>query len=485
MKPSLQQKIDKLSITKLEILCKLNFNGNEEGNEEAKQEQNEIVAYLANLYEFGGKRASPDKLKAIKYKEQLKGFASSPPSMLKGPNSLYTASSWFNFIRLYALRVLMVTEYFVKQTLIPRLYGIGGLLYIGDFLFDAFDILQATVRPAATEEEKNMGFWELRAQRFKNAINEEGRLAHMSNAFVWGIINSLTFFLTGGYTVFITLGGFGFDGIAELFKGGKDYHDHKSLLNEYCKDLKEKRAELENLKRTDNTSNQDEAQRQEKIHELEKEVKKLETYKTQLTNELDSVKKIRTYTTISTFITLAGIAMMFFPPTIVPGVVLTITGLALNLGEKMWEAYKFFKPDNAVPVPAKAINKEPNVLEEATNDVKPGNSYRNDLGILFGRNNAPEVQPLLRDTETVAATVMNSTSGLAVTNSSNSKNKPEIISSPKEELLHIPDIYSETIDGKGLQAQSVFSHTPTPRPPANDVKPSLDISPAKPVTVYT
>lgn len=439
---SLKNKIERLSIHQLEMLSKIrlsieNADDNEEGYADAYAEQKQIIHYLADLFEKGGPRAAKNTLKAKSYRDLENDIPSSTDSMLGGPNSFYTATGWFHFIRLYILRSLMVGEYFFKTTLIPRIYGIGGVFYVAQFLFDVFDILSSVIRPAETDQERKLSFWQLRAQRFKNAINEEGRLSHMWNALVWGTLNALTFFVFGGpIATILTLSGLSIDGVTELIKNGKNNLDYQKLIKENAKELEAANKELKNLKMNNlPLSENEKLDRQKKISTLEKDIKKYKAYETQLTGEMISAKNSQAQSFAFTLLILTGIALTFFPPTMAVGIGLTIFGLALDLGTKLYAAYEKFSP-KPIPVAKTKDMIQPNKGPEHEYDKKLEKNHSNQL------------------TSTASAVA----SALAITQM---PAKPQVVineQSPVEKTIALKENRPLSVEGiKGYQTQNVFN----------------------------
>lgn len=490
-----KEKLEKTSLQKLEILCSLDFTN----NEEAFNEQLQIAAYLAEIYEFGGKRASRDLLKADKYRRQANQKEASPSSVLNGTQAFYTLSGLYNFGRLYVLRVGMVAEFF-KRAFLPTLYGIAGLGYFIDVGFDAVDILATTFRGAATEDERKLSYWQLRAQRFKNAINEEGRLAHLENALVWAILNAVTFAFAGILPAVvlssITAGGLGHDLFAEFFKGGREYIVNKELLDEYTKELNQKRAALAELKlQKDSIPTADESNYQKRLADAEKEVQKLECYQSQLQGAVKGVKLKRAYIISSVAITLVGIGLMLFPPTLAFGIPITIFGLGLNLGEKIKEAYDFFKPapplkkpNFAHPEPAQAP------MEPSEEPRVPGTYNRLVPQLKASLGSIPEEKEPLLASQTGASEITASDTIVpeieAIDNAKNHGNTEEVpvlaaassaintataksdLPQPSEIALNVeevlpkatakehevtPQLQAQSGESVGLQTNSVFS----------------------------
>jgi len=322
-----------LSLDEREIFCSLDLI-------EAKEEQVIMADGLAKEYELGSKNVSRDRWKTAKYRKMAGKILSKTSNTILKADTTYTSLGWFTSLRLFLVRTNRLLDYFFnysKQigTALKSLswlslaLNIAGLSYGLELVNDISIVLYTTFRAPQTDEEKKLSHWD----RFKNVLTKDNRPARMLNALVWFGINLAGFIIAltvpGGAFILpiINLAGFGFDVVLDSARALQDVNKHERLLHK----VNEKIAEARKAYPVDI-----------------KEHVKLVEIKTQLEAKITSVKKNRYSTAIATIGVFIGMALIFYPPTVIPAAFLLGSSIAFLTGSLFGGLGKriFFKISN-------------------------------------------------------------------------------------------------------------------------------------------
>jgi hypothetical protein len=236
----------------------------------------------------------------------------SKPTLLS-INTLSTVHGWFSSLRLFFVRLNRLLVPFARAFL-PALFSILGLSYGISFAIDLFIVLKYTFSPLSpSQEEKKLPykFWKRSWIRFKHIIQEDNRPYRMLNDGIWFTINIVTFCLVGPLYLLLNpilnIIGFGFDTTHEFFWLGRNLQKYTSLI----KKLQEELANTNTALNTPINEPQHAA--------LQKDIREMNLTLKELINKRKMITHRQIYTAIFTALIFVGMALLFFPPTSLPG----------------------------------------------------------------------------------------------------------------------------------------------------------------------
>lgn len=301
-------------------------------------------------------------------------------------STLYLLEGLYTGIRLVVIRIARIAKTF-NRSFLKKWFAILGFSYAIELIADlAIMAKEAFRRSTDKEKEEQPNRLKRFFNRVKNVFLKDGRPVRMLNAFVWIILNVLTFALTGGLSTVaqvsaqaivaangLTLAGFIFDVGLEAYVAIREYVKHTRLINKLrtCKSglVKEitdpkdgllqkmsnlkiqiKALEKEITALKENTLDEKAEILQEKKNELIQkkielanipyEINKKQTAIQECDFLIDKLKEKRAqvnfekvYRVFFTFVVLVSMGLLIFPPTSLVGAAalgVSLTGAILS-----------------------------------------------------------------------------------------------------------------------------------------------------------
>lgn len=327
-------------------------------------------------------------------------------------NSIYTATGWYTAIRLFIIYLNRIFANLEKYDMnkfhkfLPKWYAVLGLSYGLTFFLDCAIVLYSTFRKPKPEE-ANLSRW----MRFKNVLKKGNRPFRLANDGVWFAVNMIGIFLTGGLSIIISLAGFCFDEVHEIFKPAYRGFRHQQVSNKL-------QNEINNLQKKIKQPTGDSAEDLSKLgsesqRKIIKENKENIKKDINILSYLNAQQKKQTWTTIKngfrpvfgTTLILIGMGLILFPPTSAPaalfiGVGLTIVGGSIFTG-LFYRIYDFIQskmPSKKAEEPFDLAKETGFVEEEAQKpDLSP---FVSSTGKTI--KGLPKEAPTAKDNEVVA-----------------------------------------------------------------------------------
>lgn len=295
------------------------------------------------------------------------------------------AAGVLNESRLTVLESDIILSAFNKGFLWKH-FGFFGLIYVVRLATDVSSILYETFHlPKEVQGSKLDAYRE----NFKLALQDNKRLHRMVNDVVWSTLNITCLIVNPVLSVFLTLGGFGFD---MLYGAGKMLYksiQYKKAQNQFH-ELKEKEATLASL--------QENAPSSDKVLELQKSINEAKgqiVQKKVNKNINQYVKKNLSDLAVQGGLYL-GMGLCCFPPTMLPGAIILACSLTVWVSRKIEHYWDEYSPPHK-PLMPEASNSEilPQTPLEVTGTQSAlttkqtvNSSTKSCLKVM---NNAPEV----------------------------------------------------------------------------------------------
>lgn len=319
-----------------EIYCTLKFIQQKKDNQELNEEEeraeaeeaealksaneikNKLRKILAECYKNGDAELgiTRDLWKSKAYGDEE--LSATLVATKKRMDFFYLTLGWFTSFRLFFLRINRIFDYNHLAFIVDRtvevgntffntifnaildnaktLFSILGLSYFVELLGDVSIIAKAAFFPTQEEKENNPSAW----SRALNTFRKGERVPRMANALVWGVVNLLGFFFTGGVSAGLNTGLFVFDVFVDVYKYYRDRSKHVCLANQ----IRKQKVELEN--ELDNPTAD---------HDLiKKQIATKDQILIQIKQQQTTVTNKRLYGLIITSVILVGMLLIFFPP---------------------------------------------------------------------------------------------------------------------------------------------------------------------------
>jgi hypothetical protein len=292
-----------------------------------------LAEKLVTLFETDNEEATQDLWKVWQYKKQYQTERPSPPRQPTWARleTIYNWHVWwFTGIRLFLLRVGRIAA-ICGRAFLPMFFRIFGLSYGVTFLIDLLVVLKVTFNPKAIRADlrKGKGLWKPLRRRFKLILKQGNRPYRMMNDCVWFVVNVTLLATTGPLFLvispFLNLTCFIFDAGHESFWLGWETKKYNRLLKKLKQHIKRHYQDIDKLSPTS-------PEYQIKYQTHQQAIETLEKIHTAVKNSRSSMLKRRAWITFWTIVLLVGMAMIYFPPTTGPGVLLAGAVLALISG---------------------------------------------------------------------------------------------------------------------------------------------------------
>lgn len=374
-----------LTIKQKEIFCGLNLSDNPDAHALQVQMAKELII----AFEQGGvEGAATDLWKSNHYREMAGMALIDAGSPIFRTKWFYFLSGNFTKARVTGLRINQVAAA-VGHAFWNRLFSAFGLSYFGEIAFHFGVVFYSTVLKPVTETEAKLSYSERTQLRFRNVLDKDDRLPKLINALIWGPLNLAGFILLGPFALLLNLFGFGIDlGLIASFSA-IDVHRQKKTGLAVDKEIRTRQIELSRL---------EEEQRQgkeinnDRLIVLQKEINAFEYSNILLKEQVEDTIDDSIYTFGLTVLIITGIAMSFFPPTMVLGAVITGAALVVtfapvikNFCEKVWNYFTKQPPPKTVGLDANPEPSEGNPLldNKLSAQVQVENSYQKHFNFLI------------------------------------------------------------------------------------------------------
>lgn len=319
-----------LSVREKEIFCDLSV-----VNDDFIGAQEHASKELYDVYKHG-KGVVSNKWKAKKYADKASVALSAQENsalqkhtpyqlatgILGNTGSLYSSFGWFTSIRILFLGARKFLENALGSGLLlpfKNLLAIGGLSFALELIWDIFIMIPKAVFFPQGDEEKKLSYGE----RFWNVLFKDARANRMANAIVWLPINALGFFVTGGTSALLNIGGFIFDLFHEAHKAYVDIGNHTGLLDKL-----------------------------EEAYPKKQESPEVQEVKEKLKEQIYATQKNRAIIVGTTFIYALSIPFIFFcPPLSIPAIIfssLFFSTVCFNVVRKFWNSLSSSTPSEPV-----------------------------------------------------------------------------------------------------------------------------------------
>lgn len=337
-----------------------------------RQEQARQAANLSFLYRNGGRNAAKDEQKAKKYAAMANFIKDADPIPLLSVENFSFLSKNFNHWRIYLIRIHLLIINLNKDSygILPSQAKIAGLFYGPMFLVELGAILRATFNPNSSETERQLkstdGTTTLLFRRFKNSFLKDDRPSRMFNSGFWFTVNILGLTVLTAFTVFslplvslVMAGATITDMVHEAVIGLINHNRHQHFIHQI--DTAIANADHKLGLATDETQM---TKHKEKKHLLE-------TLRTEVKFQAERLDRQNLIHFAKTMVILPGLLMMFFPATLIPGLIVTAIGLVISSIDNVKKLINAIDPETTNPPPKPSIE----TVKEARDPKDKNNKY--------------------------------------------------------------------------------------------------------------
>lgn len=230
-----------------------------------------------------------------------------------------------NFLRVNTLRLIIgrlnrvLRELEQPKSFLPMFFGWFGVVYGLRLVVDALDIFDKAILQPRSKNQQKWPLLKLWGYRFINAFLEGNRPTRMLNDVVWIGINVASIILTSGMSVIIiNVAGFSMDTLIDIYRGARDLFKDFMLHRKLSKRLKELRNDLIDAKLKQRS--QPNAQLDVDIKRLSQDIEAIEHLQHELKFKMLSEGLNNLRQVVMTGLILAGMVMLYFPPTSLAGI---------------------------------------------------------------------------------------------------------------------------------------------------------------------